>query len=269
MLQLERRTFFIVVLMVTLGLVGHFTYPINSEVAKDLIVSLGLHNNLGGHHFADQQMWMGIPNTADVLSNLPFAIFGICGLWLQAQADKTSAQWMHGRAWVLSLFFVGLICTAIGSSLYHLAPSNKTLVWDRAGMAFAFAGLLGIAASERISARSGLWLAWASLSLGLVSLAVWVRTDDVLPWSIFQFGGMALVLALALIKPASHSLGISLVWVIVLYGAAKVFESADQAIFDATWHTFSGHTLKHLVASLAALPVIGALQYLFLIKGKP
>ena len=32
------------------------------------------------HNFVDLRSWLGIPNTLDVLSNLPFAIVGILGL---------------------------------------------------------------------------------------------------------------------------------------------------------------------------------------------
>ena len=32
------------------------------------------------HDFADQRAWLGIPCALDVLSNLPFALFGLLGL---------------------------------------------------------------------------------------------------------------------------------------------------------------------------------------------
>jgi hypothetical protein len=55
-------------------------------------------------------------------------------------------------------------------------------------------------------------------------------------------------------------LGVSLYAVVAWYALAKVFESNDHAIFEATGHWVSGHTLKHLTASLAALPIIFAIQ---------
>jgi len=161
---------------------------------------------------------------------------------------------------VLALFFIGLIFTTIGSALYHLAPSDSTLLWDRAGMAFAFAGMLGIAASERISTRSGIWLGLASLLAGTLSLIVWQQTSDVLPWSVLQFGGMAVILILAITRPTTKALGISLLWIVLFYGAAKVLEAMDSWVFETTGHWVSGHTLKHLVASLAAWPIIFAIQ---------
>jgi hypothetical protein len=246
--------------LLALGFVGHFTYPIHANTAKQLIASLGLHGDLGSHHFVDARAWLGIPNAADVLSNLPFALFGVWGLLLQAKARAPSQRFINREGFVLTLFFIGLIFTTVGSSLYHLAPSDTTLLWDRAGMAFAFAGVLGVAASERVSAKSGIWLGLAGLAAGALSLIVWTQTGDVLPWSIFQFGGMAVVLTLALTKPISKSLGISLFAIIAYYAIAKICEANDHALYEATGHLVSGHTLKHLVAALAALPVIRVLK---------
>jgi len=256
----EYRLFAVALLLFVVGFVGHFIYPMDPAALQDLVAMLGLHSNLGGNHFVDARAWLGIPNAADVISNLPFAISGIWGLLLQAKQRKASQRYVGREDFVLTLFFIGLIFTTIGSGLYHLAPSDSTLLWDRAGMAFAFAGVLGIAASERASARSGIWLGLASLFAGMLSLIAWSKTGDVLGWGVFQFGGMAMVLVLAITRPTTKALGISLLWIIFFYGAAKVLEATDSWVFEATEHLVSGHTLKHLVASLAALPVIFSLR---------
>ena len=120
--------------------------------------------------------------------------------------------------------------------------------------------MLGVAASERVSTRSGIWLGLVTLLVGALSLLTWSHTTDVLPWTLLQFGGMALILILTLTKPIPKSLGVSLVWVVVFYALAKVCESADHGIYAATGQWVSGHTLKHLVAALAALPIIRALK---------
>ncbi len=255
-----RRLLLAVAAFFVLSFVGHFIYPLTPDVVKSLVISLGLHGNLGGNHFVDARVWLGIPNAADVLSNVPFAVFGVWGLRLQANADKASHRYLGRENFVLTLFFIGLIFTAAGSMLYHLAPSDGTLLWDRAGMAFAFAGMLGVAASERVSARSGIWLGLTSLLAGMLSLLVWSQTADVLPWMTLQFGSLMLILILAITRKHSKSLGISLYAVVAWYALAKVFESNDHAIFEATGHWVSGHTLKHLTASLAALPIIFVIQ---------
>jgi hypothetical protein len=259
-MQHERRLRIASVLLLVLAVAGHFIYPLTPDVVKSLVVSLGLHGNLGSNHFVDGRTWLGIPNAADVLSNLPFALFGVWGLVLQAKHRKAFQPYMGRENFVLALFFMGLIFTAAGSMLYHLAPSDSTLLWDRVGMAFAFAGMLGVAASERISARSGIWLGLASLLAGALALLVWSKTSDVLPWMVLQFGCLGLILVLSITRKHAKSLGVSLYAVVAWYALAKVFESNDHAIFQATGQWVSGHTLKHLAAGLAAWPIIRALK---------
>jgi hypothetical protein len=256
----EHRLAWLVLALCLIGLIGHFAFPLTPDSVKALVTSLGMHAHMGSNHFVDTRMWLGIPNAGDVLSNLSFAIFGVWGLIKLRKIHAPSQRFLNRENFVLTLFFVGLIFTTIGSALYHLAPSDASLLWDRAGMAFAFAGMLGVAASERVSTRSGIWLGLVALLAGAFSLLTWSHTTDVLPWMTLQFGGMALILILAITRAIPNSLGVSLVWVVVFYGAAKVLEGLDTAVFEATGHLVSGHTLKHLVASLAALPIIRALQ---------
>ena len=44
------------------------------------------------------------------------------------------------------------------------------------------------------------------------------------------------------------------------YAAAKALELADAPVFALTQHLISGHSAKHIVAALAAWPVVRALQ---------
>jgi hypothetical protein len=45
-----------------------------------------------------------------------------------------------------------------------------------------------------------------------------------------------------------------------LYALAKLLELGDEAVFHATGDGVSGHSLKHLVAGLAAWPVLRAMR---------
>lgn len=215
--------------------------------------------------FADQRPWHGVANAMDVLSNLPFAAFGLWGLWqlrrFDAAAISCAAAEPPGStldcAW---LFFAGLLVTAAGSAFYHLQPDAMRLAADRAGMAVAFSGLVGLAACERVSQRAGWVLAWCTLVGGLVAVACAAEADNLLPWGAVQFGGMAIVLALAFTPKLPGAIGVRLGWVIAIYAAAKLLEAGDAWVYEATGHLVSGHTLKHGVAALAALPVLAALQ---------
>jgi len=222
--------------------------------------------------FADERDWFGFPHAMDVLSNLPFAALGVWGLrWLHWH-DRTHEHVQDAVphyamtqppvnlldcAW---MFFAGLILTAAGSAFYHLQPDALRLAADRAGMAVAFAGLIGCAVCERVSARAGWPAAWFVLGTGLLAVVVCQETGNVLPWALIQFGGMVLVLVLALARPAKGAIGLRLGWVIFFYALAKLFELGDHAIYEATHHLLAGHSLKHLTAALAALPVLHALQ---------
>jgi hypothetical protein len=46
------------------------------------------------------------------------------------------------------------------------------------------------------------------------------------------------------------------------YPIAKLLEAGDHETFEASAQLLSGHTLKHIVAALAAWPVIAALAAL-------
>lgn len=220
--------------------------------------------------FADQRAWGRLPNAMDVLSNLPFALFGICGLYLLRRVDQVHHRAQAGCwatlpeppanaldcAW---LFFAGLLVAAAGSAFYHLQPDALRLAADRAGMAVAFAGLIGFAVCERVSQRAGWPAAWFVLAAGLLAVAVFHATGNVLPWAVLQFGGMLLVFVLALARPVPGAIGFKLGWVIFFYALAKLFELSDHALYEATHHVVSGHSVKHLTAALAALPVLQAL----------
>jgi hypothetical protein len=256
----ERGLAFFLGLLLLIGIVGPVLPA--AEVAIALV-------------FADTRSWHGLPNAMDVLSNLPFLLMGCWGLYWLNRIDRAHHEALSGFplappasdppdntldcAW---LFFAGLIATAAGSAFYHLAPDAPRLAADRAGMAVAFAGLIGMAVCERVSQRAGWPAAWFVLTTGLLSAEIAQETGNVLPWALVQFGGMALVLTLALSRPISGAVGLRLGWVIAAYVLAKAFELADQPIYEVTQGVISGHTLKHLCAALAALPVLTALQRL-------
>jgi hypothetical protein len=202
-------------------------------------------------HYVDSRTWLGLPNAGDVLSNLAFLAMGVWGLArLRVRGDVPPGAYC---------FFAGLILTCIGSSIYHLDPDlPQRLVADRLGMAVAFAGFLGIAAGERISVRAGRATVMLVTVAGL--LAAWVARENLTPWVVVQFGGMALAVGLALTRPLPGALGVPLGGVLFFYALAKLLELGDAIVFEATGHIVSGHTLKHLAAALAAWPVIRALR---------
>jgi hypothetical protein len=251
-------------------LVGHrsdmTTAPNRAEIALTAAIALlallaallpVTHLPAGYHDFADQRGWLGLPHALNVLSNLLFGLMGLWGLaWLRrVPAGRIGAA---QRA-LVGVFFIGLMLTLLCSSAYHWEPHDTGLCFDRLGMSLAFAGLLGLAAADRIGARAGLWLAaFVAVAAPATALIAW--NGNMTPWAVLQGGGLALLLALAVCLRRAGALGFSILAVIGLYAVAKALELADAPVFALTGGLISGHSAKHVVAALAGWPVVRALR---------
>lgn len=206
------------------------------------------------HAFADTRTLGGVLYAMDVLSNLPFALMALAGFWLLWRLPARSVSNMQ-RAMAL-LFFGSLLLVAVGSGAYHLDPHDATLALDRYCMALAFAGLLGLATAGQVSERAGATLGLGLLALAPLAVYSWSITGNVMPWAVLQFGGMALLWWLAMLRRREGALRIDWALVLLAYGAAKLLEVNDHAIYHLSGEMISGHSLKHVVAALAAWPVL-------------
>jgi len=206
--------------------------------------------------FADQRGWLGIPNAADVLSNLAFVAVGLLGL-LRLLRGRGPLEPVARLS--LYTFFIGLFLTGFGSGWFHWNPTNETLVGDRLPMTIAFAGVFGAMLAERISPRSGLVVLLLMLVLGPASVFYWRATGDLSAYAIVQFGGMAAILLLLSLTPRGHD---PFPWwaLIAWYGVAKIAEWGDVFVWNATRELFAGHMLKHLTAALGGLAIANALR---------
>lgn len=210
------------------------------------------------HHFADQRAWLGIPCALDVLSNLPFAIFGALGLHVLGRVPAVALA--RPQRQLAALFFAGLLLTALCSAWYHWQPDDAGLVVDRLGMTVAFAGLLGLGVASHLRARAGMGLALAVLMLGGISVMVWALSGNLLPWALLQGAGLVLLLALAVLQPLPGALAVRWGVIVGIYALAKGLELADHAVFELSGQLVAGHSLKHVLAAWAAWPVIQALR---------
>lgn len=207
------------------------------------------------HAFADSRPGFGIGNAADVLSNLGFLLVGANGLWrlVPRAGDPALAPGWPGYA----LFLVALVLIAFGSAWYHLAPDDSRLVWDRLPIALACAGLLAGVAAETAGASARRWAVRLAL-VAAVSVAWWHATGDLRPYLLLQGLPLLLVPLWQAIHRAPvadrRAFGLAL----ALYALAKLAELNDHALFE-TLGWISGHTLKHLLAGLAAAIVTARL----------
>lgn len=219
-------------------------------LAAVAIVTALLHEawpqDLAYHNFADQREFWRVPNFWNVITNGPFVLTGLFGLWIWP-----TAQWSDPRdRWPWLWIAAGSILIGFGSGYYHWRPNNHTLFWDRLPMTIAFMGLFAAAIAERIHTAWGFFLFGPFLLLGIFSVEYWRELDDLRFYILVQFYPMlALPLILAL-YPSRYTHGRMLWWLALLYGLAKLAESLDRPIFAATGYVISGHSIKHVLAAL-------------------
>lgn len=165
------------------------------------------------HEFSGSATWT-------VLTNLPFVGLGLWALYRQPSTLAT-----------------GVLLTGLGSAYYHWTPSNATLVWDRLPMTVVFMSVL----ARAVETWTGWRLQWPLLAFGVASVAWWQQTGDLRWYAVVQFGpGLVLApVAYRTLWPAG-----------MLYAVSKLAEANDAVIFAALG--FSGHAMKHLLASGAA-----------------
>ena len=211
------------------------------------------------HHFADQRSWFGITNAWNVLSNIPFALGGFWGLYLLFTPGKV--HFIDNRErWLWIGVSIGLILTSIGSSYYHLSPDNSRLVWDRLPMTIVFMSYVAALISEKINIRLGLFLWPVMLGLGILSVLLWQASEQ------RGFGDLRFYLGIQeftilativmVLTPSSYTRNSDLVVVIILYALAVLFEVSDHQIYKLSDGAVSGHTLKHISASMAGIWLI-------------
>lgn len=221
------------------------------------------------HDFADHSSWAGVPHAADVLSNSGFALIGLWGWWrlsAQRQHPAIRAGWFGYR-----LLLAGLVLTAVGSSYYHLAPDDFRLVWDRLPIALACAGLLAGVRAETVA--RAVVPAFAPFDprseaailalLAVASVAWWHFTGlqgrgDLRPYLLLQILPILLVPLWQVIHGSDRRDRVWFGAALVVYVLAKAAELNDHELL-ASFIFISGHTVKHLLATLAAGLIVGRL----------
>ena len=217
------------------------------------------------HDFADKRACFGLPNCLDTASNALFVLAGLPGLRLFFGAAARRAFVDAREAWPHALFFVAVILVGFASGLYHLAPDNAGLAWDRATIALALMALFAAVVCERIDLRSGLMLLPFLVVAGLGSIAYWhwsetLGAGDLRPYLLMQAVPILLIPLLLWLYPPRYSDGHDILAVVGLYLLALLLDLSDRPVFALTGGLVSGHTLKHVIAALAAVWVVRHLR---------
>jgi hypothetical protein len=219
------------------------------------------------HHFADHRSLLGIPSCLNVISNLPFLWVGALSLlflWRDGarEAPRHFIQLQERQPY--AVFFLGVALTAFGSAYYHLAPTNARLFWDRLPMTLGFMSFLAAMIAERASVSVGLRMLWPLVVVGAASVVYWELGEqrgagDLRPYAIVQFYPVLAIALLALLYPARYTRTADLLLAVGFYALAKICEMLDAPIFTLG-SIVSGHTLKHLAASLACYWILRMLK---------
>ncbi|XBI22701.1 hypothetical protein VPH35_063693 [Triticum aestivum] len=187
-----------------------------------------------------QMKWrFRIPNTLNVISNIPFLSVGLTGLILchyNSQAEL----------WSWTLFFAGVTAVGVGSSYYHLYPNNMTI---------AFTSITAIFIIERVDDRAGTKSLAPLVIAGALCILYWSFFDDLRPYAIIQFVPCIVIPVMAIVIPPMYTLAKILLFLFFklisgFYLLAKVEEAADKPIYRWAHDIVSGHTLKHLCAAM-------------------
>lgn len=220
------------------------------------------------HQFADDRSWLGIPNSADVTSNVAILAAALWGLMHVYAADSSGRMFRTaGEHRMATIWFAALVLTAFGSAWYHLAPDNMRLFWDRLPLALAFTTLPALLIAERIPLTRS----------GHLMLVLWVLTGpaSVLWWQFGEIAGQGDLrsyfllhafmfvlppVLIALSTPYTHNRLYVVAY--LLFVLAMAGDRLDRPIFDLTGGLVSGHTLKHLLTAIA----VGSLARMFAIR---
>ncbi len=208
-----------------------------AAAATFLFVSRPLPQDEAFHRFADARTILGVPGFWNVVSNLPFAVIGILGLFeFRGLTDR--------------VLFSGVLLTAFGSAWYHLAPDDTRLVWDRLPMTLVFTSFVVAAFAADRRKETSRWILALLVAVGAVSVCWWAATNDLRPYAVVKFG--AILFVLPSMFRSKHG---GYLWATLgLFALAEALEMTDHAM--GLGFLLSGHTLKHLFAGAATWAIL-------------
>jgi len=204
------------------------------------------------HLLADTRGIWHLQNFWNVVSNLPYLILGIVGIYKITQSPDIEILAEFKLAYIL--FFSAVAIVAFGSGYYHLAPNNNTLVWDRLPITIVFMSFFTILLSEFISIRVGKVLLFPLIAAGIASVVYWHMSEgwgqgDLRFYALVQFTPVILIPVILLCFRSRYTRVYGYWGLFFTYTIAKLLEHFDMEIFQLLGF-ISGHSIKHLVSAL-------------------
>jgi hypothetical protein len=214
--------------------------------------------NLDYHNFADQRMFLGIPNFWDVISNAPMFLIGAYGLYLSLKNYRLRPD--LAAKLIPLVLCLGIFTACFGSAYYHWAPDNNTLVWDRLPMTLMFMPIFSLLIYDFVSIKIGRIAFFILVPVGVLSILYWQYTEsigqgDLRLYVFVQFFPMLIAPFILWLFPKKTEYVRYIIFILGWYIVAKICEHFDDAIFNSLGF-WSGHTLKHLVAAISLFYIL-------------
>ena len=204
------------------------------------------------HQFADERSWLGLPHAFNTLASLPLLVMGAWG-WRATAASR----WPTPLRAAWRGFHAFMMLSALIAAAYHLSPSHALFTLAHTSTVCAVVLLTCALLGERVAPRfvSPAVRSCACIAVAAVGLALWlgervVGSIDVRPLMLLEVVPLLLIPAGVLHLPGAQTRPLDWLMLLSAYGASKLFELGDAAIFNATgW--ISGHSLMHLALAFA------------------
>jgi|JI10StandDraft_1071094.scaffolds.fasta_scaffold06632_7 hypothetical protein len=243
---------------------NRFLLGITIMVMSALFFIKPIAQNPNYHLFADQRTILSIEHFWNVVSNIPFFVLGLLGMFFTIK--KYHAIHLNINSFV---FYLGIFLTALGSMYYHHEPCSQTLVWDRLPMTISFMAFFSIIIGDYICITTGKRMLFPLLLLGIISIIYWQMTkskghEDLRFYVLIQFLPIILIPIVLILFKNDNPLTKTYWYILMVYVIAKVCEANDEFIFHHI-QFISGHSLKHLAAGLAPLLLLHT-QYKLTLK---
>ncbi len=205
------------------------------------------------HNFSDQRSLLGIANCLNVISNIPYLLVGVAGIY--TLMTKPRIVMNPSLKYMYITFFAVVALVSLGSGYYHLNPSNSTLLWDRLPMALAFMAFFSIVVAEFVNEGLARKLFLPLIMAGITSVIYWYWSEtqqqgDLRLYLLVQFLPVILIPVILLTYKSRFNKKYYYWLIIGCYVLAKLLESGDGWVFDSLGFV-SGHSLKHLASALA------------------
>jgi len=201
------------------------------------------------HNFIDSRTFFNIPNFNNVISNIGFILIGCFGF--------TRAKITTKKNNLLYFLLGGILLTGIGSGYYHWHPNNTTLVFDRLPMVIVFMTFFTFIITNYINTKNLKILLTLLLGTGIASVLYWSYTEsigigDLRPYALVQFLPLLLIPIILLLFKKKNNNTYYIFPVLGFYTLAKLSEHFDEFISTISNEIISGHSIKHLLAAMAA-----------------